>query len=172
MALPEPLIANVWRALFRVPALRRYYGRRFFDSIPHSRRIGLRATDVGHGTFSARVGYRDELVGNPYQGYLHGGVLTTLIDQTSGAAAFFSLSPPEFVATLDLRIDHLRPAAPGQAIHARAECYHLTRHVAFVRCSAHDGNPDDPVATSISAFMRNGSVPLRFGVRRRRKINT
>ncbi len=172
MALGERLTVIIWRALFRLPPVRRYFGRRFFDSIPHSRRMGLRVTDVGHGTFSASIGYRGELVGNPYRGHLHGGVLTTLIDQTSGAAAFFSLSPPEFVATLDLRIDHLRPAAPGRAVHARAECYHLTRHVAFVRCTADDGRPDDPVATSISAFMRNGSVPLRFGIRRRKKINT
>ncbi len=162
----DTVTAAVWRALFRLPAVRRYFGRRFFASIPHSRRIGLTVTDVGRRSFSAAVEYREELVGNPYRGYLHGGVLTTLIDQTSGAAAFFSLSPPEFVATLDLRIDHLRAARPGRAIHARAECYHLTRHVAFVRCSAHDGDPGDPVATSISAFMRNGSVPLRFGVRR------
>lgn len=172
MVLSERVMAAGWRVLFRLPPVRRYFGRRFFDSIPHSRRLGLRVTDVGRGTFKARIGYRDELVGNPYQGHLHGGVVTTLIDQTSGAAAFFSLTPPEFVATLDLRIDHLRPAAPGRTVHARAQCYHLTRHVAFVRCCAHDGNPDDPVATSISAFMRNGSVPLRFGIRRRRKINT
>lgn len=159
----------VWNVLFRLRPVRRHFGNRFFASIPHSRRVGLTVIEVGRQTFAAAVGYRDELVGNPFRGHLHGGVVTTLIDQTSGAAAFFSRSPPEFVATLDLRIDHLRPAAPGRAIHARAECYHITRHVAFVRCTAHDGDPDDPVATSVSAFMRNGSVPLRFGFRRHGK---
>ncbi|SEO81220.1 PaaI family thioesterase [Aquisalimonas asiatica] len=160
------LTRALWGALFSVPAARRYFGRRFFDSIPHSRRIGLHVTRVGRRAFTAGVDYRDELVGNPYTGHLHGGVLTTLIDQTSGAAAFFSRSPPQLVATLDLRIDHLRPAAAGKGVEARAECYHLTRHIAFVRCVAYDEDPDDPVATSVSAFMRNGPVPLGRGFRR------
>lgn len=168
MAAGERLLAGAWWLLFGVPAVRRYFGSRFFDSIPHSRRIGLSVTGLGRRTFSARVDYRDELVGNPWRGTLHGGVITTLIDQTSGAAAFFSRSPPELVATLDLRVDHFRAAEPGLPVHARAECYHLTRHVAFVRCIAYDRSEDDPVATGVSAFMRNGSVPLRLGFGRRR----
>lgn len=162
------LLRGAWRGIVAVPGVRRALGVRFFRSIPHSRRIGLAVAAVGPHTFTARVDYRDELVGNPVTGHLHGGVLTTLIDQTSGAAAFFSRSPPELVATLDLRIDHLRPAEPGRPVHARAECYHLTRHIAFVRCVAFDRDADDPVATSVSAFMRNGPVPLRFGFRRPR----
>ncbi|MFV8836021.1 PaaI family thioesterase [Aquisalimonas sp.] len=160
------LASVIWGVIFSVPAARRYFGRRFFNSIPHSRRMGLRVTRVGRRSFTAGVGYRDELVGNPYNGHLHGGVLTTLIDQTSGAAAFFSRSPPQLVATLDLRIDHLRPAAAGKDVEARAECYHVTRHIAFVRCVAYDDDPDDPVATSVSAFMRNGPVPLGRSFRR------
>jgi acyl-coenzyme A thioesterase PaaI-like protein len=41
---------------------------------------------------------------------------------------------------------------------AEAECYKTTRHVAFIRAIAHDGNPEDPVATAQSTFMLTGPI--------------
>ncbi len=130
--------------------------RLFFSKIPHSQALGLEVLDGGEGWLISRVAYRDDLVGNPSTGHLHSGLLTTLIDQTSGAAAVFTSLPPEGVATLDLRIDHLRPAAPGEPLHALAECYRVTRHICFVRSVAYADDRERPVATSVSSFMRTG----------------
>lgn len=156
---------------FRLPLVRWYAAHRMFATVPHSRRLGMKALKAGPGRVSARVAYREDLVGNPATGYLHAGVLTSLIDQTSGAAAFFSLSPPHYVATLDLRIDHLRAAAPGRALIAEAESYHVTRSIVFVRCVAHDGDRENPVAYSVSCFMRMHSMaeklPVRYALPRR-----
>src|SRR3546814_8708924 len=49
-------------------------------------------------------------------------------------------------ATLDLRVDYLRPATPGKTIIGRGECYRVTKSVGFVRGLAHDGDNADPVA--------------------------
>jgi acyl-coenzyme A thioesterase PaaI-like protein len=59
-------------------------------------------------------------------------------------------------ATLDMRVDYLRPAAAGRRIHGRGECYGVTKSVGFVRGMAHDGDPADPVAHVTGTFMFTG----------------
>ena len=105
-------------------------------SIPHNKALGLRVVDVGAGQASVRLPYDAKLVGNPETGVLHGGAITTLIDVACGAAVMLKLTRFVRIATLDLRIDYLRPAHAGQDVVAHAECYKLTRNVAFVRALA------------------------------------
>lgn len=128
--------------------------RRFFAVVPHGRALGIEPVAVADNRLVAELPYRDEIVGNPETGVVHGGVITTLVDQTSGASVVAAAGQAEPVATLDLRIDYLRPAAPGITIRADAECYRLTDNIAFVRCLVHQGDPDRPIATSMSTFMR------------------
>src|SRR6185295_12235522 len=98
--------------------------------------------------------YDEKLVGDPVTRVIHGGAITTLMDATCGTAVFVKLKEPIPVATLDLRIDYLKPAKPDCEVHARAECFKVTRNVAFVRCETyHAGDPDDLVAVANGTFM-------------------
>jgi uncharacterized protein (TIGR00369 family) len=129
-------------------------GQRVFSGlIPHMDVLGMETVEAKNGVAVIRLPWRPELVGNPENGVLHGGVVTTLIDTVSGLAAITGLAQPEPVATLDLRIDHLKPATPRQDLYARAECYRLTRRIAFVRATAYQADPQDLVASSVSTFM-------------------
>ncbi len=38
----------------------------------------------------------------------------------------------------------------------RAECYHVTRRIAFARAVLHQGDPDRPTGTCTATFMRTG----------------
>jgi len=120
--------------------------------IPHVRELGVDVTEVGRGFMTVSLEWQERLVGNPDTGVLHGGVITVLIDTASGLAIYTALDRLVPVATLDLRIDYLKPATPRRTLFARAECYKLTRNVAFTRAVAYH-DPDDPVAHSAGTFM-------------------
>ncbi len=121
--------------------------------VPHNQALGLRVHDYGPNQLSLCLPYRDEFVGYPETGVLHGGVITALMDATCGGATILSLDVPRRVATLDLRIDYLRPGLVGQDVICAAHCYKVTRHVAFLRASAHHGDEADPIATATGTFV-------------------
>lgn len=129
----------------------------FVNGTPHAQKIGIKfvAVDIGKATLS--LPYDTALIGDARTRVIHGGAVTTLLDQASGLAAVSGLKEMTAVATLDLRIDYMRPATPGNTIIAEAHCYKATHHIAFVRAVAHDGDPDDPVATAQASFMTTPS---------------
>jgi uncharacterized protein (TIGR00369 family) len=129
----------------------------FNDVSPQARALGVEATQFDSDIAILKVPYRPELVGDPDTGVIAGGVVTTLLDHACGQAVMAALATPTVIATLDLRIDYMRPAEPGLDIMCRAHCYKLTRSVAFVRATAYDRDPEDPVATAQAAFMLNAT---------------
>jgi acyl-coenzyme A thioesterase PaaI-like protein len=64
------------------------------------------------------------------------GVLTALIDHACGLAIMAGLGFEAAPATLDLRIDHMRPAAPRASVTCSAHVYRATRTIAFLRAEA------------------------------------
>jgi uncharacterized protein (TIGR00369 family) len=124
---------------------------------PQTRELGVETLEVGEDFALLRVPYKPEMVGDPETGVIAGGAVTTLLDHACGQAVMARLAQPTPIATLDLRIDYMRPAEPSQPLYARAHCYKLGRSVAFVRATAYDRSVDDPVATAQAAFMLNSS---------------
>lgn len=126
--------------------------RQFIDAIPHSRALGMVLDRLEDGIAVISMPYDARFVGDPETGVIHGGAVSALMDTASGAAVMSHPEAPAGTATLDLRIDYMRPATPGQRITARAECYQMTRTVAFVRATATDEDEARPVATATGAF--------------------
>lgn len=123
------------------------------EAVPFNAAIGLRAVDCAHGEATTVIAWREDLVGNPETGVLHGGAITAMMDATCGLAVFMKMPAPVRIATLDLRIDYLRPATPAKEVRCRAECYRLTRQVAFVRALAFHEDPSDAIASAAGTFM-------------------
>lgn len=134
--------------------------RQFIEAIPFSRALGMELREIGEGVAVIAMPWSDALVGDRRSGVIHGGAVSALMDTCGGAAVMSHRQAPAGTATIDLRIDYMRPARPGQPITARAECYHVTRSVAFVRATAWDADADRPVAAATGAFtVEQGGQP-------------
>ncbi|HUZ13130.1 MAG TPA: PaaI family thioesterase [Caulobacteraceae bacterium] len=142
-------------------------GREMMRRTPQSAALGFEYVaapepDVG----AMKAPFRDDLVGDPVGQVIAGGVITTLLDHTCGLAISLALRAQEApgaeaaarmgaMATLDFRIDYMRPARPRSDVIGRAHCYRITRSVAFVRAVAFEDDPADPIATAQAAFAIN-----------------
>lgn len=130
--------------------------RQFIEAIPHSRDLGMELTEMDAGVAVISMPYDERLIGDPETGVISGGAVSALMDTCCGAAVMSHPSNTGGTATIDLRIDYMRAATPGQSITTRAHCYHFTRSVAFVRATAMDDDTENPVATATGAFTVEG----------------
>ena len=130
---------------------------RFLNAIPHSQTLGMQIVHAVRNRVIIKMPWRYEMVGNSQTGALAGGVITTLLDTVCGSAVLCALPKPEAFATLDLRIDHMKPSEGHRDIFCMAECYRLTNSIAFVRGVAYQDDPQKPIAHGVASFMRASS---------------
>lgn len=131
-------------------------GATMIASTPHATELGIQFVAIGQGQATLSLPYSTKLIGDARTRVVNGGAVTTLLDQACGLAAFTGFDTLGALATLSLRIDYQRTAKPGETIIGIAECYKTTKHVAFLRAIAHDGDETDPVATAQATFMSTG----------------
>jgi uncharacterized protein (TIGR00369 family) len=119
----------------------------------HGGLIGLRYVTHGEDWAELAIDYDERLIGDVSTGVLASGPILALMDMATSMSIWIKQKRFRAQATLDLRVDYLRPATPGKGVIGRGECYRITRSVAFIRGQAHDGDPDDPVAHVAGTYM-------------------
>jgi uncharacterized protein (TIGR00369 family) len=123
----------------------------------HGAALGIRYHAHGADWAELALPYDDKLIGDPGSGVIASGPIITMMDMAASIAIWIRRAAFVPHATLDLRVDYLRPATPGKTVIGRGECYRITRSIAFVRGQAHDGDPADPLAHVAGTFMVLGS---------------
>lgn len=131
----------------------RAWANAFLQGIPYARESGMVADDMGDGRATVSMPAQDDWTGDATRQQLHPGCLTVLADTACGLAVGASMNPIEPFATLDLRMDYLRPARAGLGLICVAHCHRLSRSVAFVRGELFQPGVDDAVATVNATFM-------------------
>lgn len=125
----------------------------YVSQVGHGGALGIAYHDHGPDWVELALDYDEKLIGVPASGIIASGPIISLMDMATSMAIWVKLDRFKHQATLDLRIDYLRPATPGKRIIGRGECYVVTRSVGFTRGLAHDGDPADPVAHVAATFM-------------------
>lgn len=132
------------------------FSKLYFVS-PYINELRIKPIANGDGWAEMSLDWREELVGDSAEGFVASGAIFSLMDTVAGMALFRTLRPVEPIATLDLRVDYVRPAQKGATIYGRVEVIKITRRVAFVRGIAHDGDAQRPVANVTGSFMRTSA---------------
>ncbi|HEY0012237.1 MAG TPA: PaaI family thioesterase [Allosphingosinicella sp.] len=125
----------------------------FVRKVGHGGALGIAYHDHGPDWAELALPYDEKLVGVVDTGVIASGPIISLMDMATSLSIWLRLGRFRHQATMDLRVDYLRPATPGHTIIGRGECYRTTRSIGFVRGLAHDGDPADPVAHVSATFM-------------------
>ncbi len=116
-----------------VGSKRRAAGR--LPSSPVARLVGFRVNtaSIGEAKGELRVGIRHLGPG----GTVHGGILCDLADATMGIAFLSTLHGHQSAATVELKINFLRPVWNGRLV-AMARVVHRGRRLGLVDCEVFD----------------------------------
>ncbi|UVO54548.1 PaaI family thioesterase [Sphingomonas sp. SUN039] len=119
----------------------------------HNGLLGTQYSAHGDDWCELCLPYRDDLVGDAASGIIASGPIITMMDSATSISVWLATKKFRPQATLDLRVDYLRPAGPGKTVYGRGECYKVTKSIAFVRGEAHDGDPARPLAHVAGTYM-------------------
>jgi uncharacterized protein (TIGR00369 family) len=133
---------------------RKAWAEAFISGIPYAAASGMQVTDLGQGHASLLLPARATWTGDVERKAIHTGCLSVLADTACGLAVGASLEELEPFATLDLRMDYLRPAVAETELICKAECHRLSRSIAFVRGELRQPGHPEPVAMVNATFMR------------------
>ena len=118
----------------------------------HAVALGVRHVAHGADWCELALDYDRRLISDTATGVLASGPIVSLMDMAAAMSVWLRRGERIRIATLDLRLDYLCPATPGQTVIARAECYRLGRRIAFVRGTAHHGPAEMPIAHAAGTF--------------------
>jgi uncharacterized protein (TIGR00369 family) len=85
-------------------------------NIPFNAFLGIKLLSLEPGVCKLSIPFRQELIGDVRRGALHGGVISTLIDTCGGFAVWSMCKVTDKIATIDLRVDYLKPAISADLI--------------------------------------------------------
>ena len=137
------------------------WAQAFISGIPYAVASGMTLTDIGPGRCSLLLPARGTWTGDAERKLIHPGCLSVLADTACGVAVGCAMEQIEPYATLDLRMDYLRPPVAETDLVCHAECHRLSRSVAFVRGELMQPGQSEPVATVYATFMRATAATRR-----------
>ena len=101
------------------------------DTPPCSRMLGWHVLDARPSEGWIRIGFDGKAEFCNPAGFVQGGILSAMLDDTMGPAVFVMTEGKLYTATLTLTVNFLKPAKPGPII-GEATVTQLGKTIAFV----------------------------------------
>ena len=107
---------------------------------------------VGPGEVEIEMPYRADLA--QQHGFIHGGIVTAIVDSACGYAAFSLSAPDTAILTVEHKVNFVAPAK-GERLLARGEVVRTGATVAVCKGEvvAYDGDEEKLVAIMLSTMM-------------------
>lgn len=78
---------------------------------PFHQFLGVKVDKIEKDAVRLYIPFKEDLIGHAESAMIHGGVISTLADICGGFAVWTRCERNDFVATITLSVDYLRPAA-------------------------------------------------------------
>lgn len=99
---------------------------------PFNNWLKLNIKIIESGFAKVHMPWSDDLIGDPSKPMIHGGVLSSLMDATGGAACMSLLKSEDKISTINLQVDFLEPGSPG-AFYCEGKVMRAGNRVAIAR---------------------------------------
>ncbi|MFW6380141.1 MAG: PaaI family thioesterase [Halorhodospira sp.] len=127
--------------------------QRLAELVPYARLIGVRfEPGTGEDELCIRLPYRDELIGRPGSGSLHGGLLGAFLEHAAIMQILWQAQSCYLPRIINFHVDYLRRGAQAET-YANVEIRRQGRRVANVHASAWQGDPWRPIAAARGHFL-------------------
>ncbi len=127
--------------------------QRLTDLVPYARLIGMRFEPCPGGEgLCIRLPYRDDLIGRPGSGSLHGGLLGAFLEHGAIMQILWEGQSCYLPRIINFHVDYLRRGAQ-ETTYATVEIRRQGRRVANVHASAWQSEPQRPIAAARGHFL-------------------
>lgn len=120
----------------------------FRDRVPFARDLGIKLVLAQDGRSRLEVKVMPRLLNS--SGFVHGGVMMTLLDVAMAVAAR-SLESDAAVATVEMKISFMQPGPPQGVMTGSGLCVHRSSSIAFCEAAVRDAD-DRLLAQALGTF--------------------
>jgi uncharacterized protein (TIGR00369 family) len=136
----------------------------FSENVPFNKFLGLKVESISQDYVKTAFEMRHELMGNYKRGMLHGGIISSVLDATSGLSVFVgtvektcvktieeTLRQSHSFSTIDIRVDFLRPGV-GKSFVVTAYALRTGKKLVVTRSELHN-EENDLIAVGTGAYL-------------------
>ena len=132
----------------------------FFTHVGTHRDLGLTLQNIEGDIAKIHLPFQSKHADSIENGSLHTSAIATAVDSACGCAVMLHIGKPTTIATVNLRIDHIRKPYPGLGLVVEASCYQTAGDFIYVGAAAFQEHSRIMCCNSIGVFKSDTPGPV------------